>query len=262
MPRATGEETRGSGRQAEPVAASQPAAARTRSTWVQQALLEEGTITTLELVATAAPALLAAAGAGIQVLEVGARRTITSVAAPFVGALERCGPRRRRPSEQAARTGEEVQVTFPDEARPALSQAGVAAGIRSVWSLPLRAGDTVFGALTIYTSSPAPWTEPEAGRRLAQQAESIVGDAATGLRLQQTNDHLWRGLETRTTIGQAQGMLMTTEGVSAEQAFDLLTRTSQHSHRKLREVAAEVVARRSSPASIADTGPEEASRAS
>lgn len=229
---------------------------------MQQALGEDVTATALELVVTAAPALVGASGAGIQVMEAGVRRTITSVAAPFVTALERCGPRRRRPSEQAARTGEEVQVSFPDERRPDLSQAGVAAGIRSVWSLPLRAGEAVFGVLTIYAASPGPWTEGGAGRRLAQQAESIVAHAATRARLEEMNGHLWRAMETRTTIGQAQGVLMATEGVSAEQAFDLLTRASQRHHRKLREVAADVVARRSHLAPAAGAAPEEAPRAS
>lgn len=262
MPRAKGNETGGLDRQVEPERTPTPASPRQASTWVQQALLEDDTISALELVVTAAPALLDTGGAVIQVVEAGARRTITSAAAPFAAGLERCGPPRRRPSVQVARTGEEVQVSFPDERRPDLSEAGAAAGVRSVWSLPLRVGETVFGALTIYTASPGPWTEPGAGRRAAQQAESIVASAATRLRLEQMNGHLWRAMETRTTIGQAQGMLMATEGVSAEQAFDVLIRTSQDRHCKLREVAADIVARRSSPLPVADTVSGEAARAS
>ena len=45
----------------------------------------------------------------------------------------------------------------------------------------------------------------------------------------------------RTVIGQAQGLLMERLGLDAAQAFDYLRRVSQTSHRKLSDVADELV---------------------
>ena len=53
---------------------------------------------------------------------------------------------------------------------------------------------------------------------------------------------LRKALESRDIIGQAKGILMTRQRISAEEAFDILRRASQRSHMKLRDVAASVVA--------------------
>ena len=56
-------------------------------------------------------------------------------------------------------------------------------------------------------------------------------------------DHLKQALATRDVIGQAKGVLMATLGCTADEAFALLVKQSQHEHRKLAEVAAEIAAR-------------------
>jgi hypothetical protein len=50
-------------------------------------------------------------------------------------------------------------------------------------------------------------------------------------------------LVTRDVIGQAKGILMVTLRCSAEKAFALLTKQSQHENRKLHDIAAEIAAR-------------------
>jgi hypothetical protein len=55
--------------------------------------------------------------------------------------------------------------------------------------------------------------------------------------------HLRRALETRDVIGQAKGILMNRRGVSAEDAFDLLRRTSQDLNVKLATLAQTLVTR-------------------
>jgi len=54
-------------------------------------------------------------------------------------------------------------------------------------------------------------------------------------------DHLQTALISRELIGQAQGILMERERITAEQAFDLLRRSSQHLNRRLRDVAQELI---------------------
>ena len=48
-------------------------------------------------------------------------------------------------------------------------------------------------------------------------------------------------MDTRDLIGQAKGILMERFKLTGEQAFELLVQASQTTHRKLREVADELV---------------------
>ena len=50
-------------------------------------------------------------------------------------------------------------------------------------------------------------------------------------------------IESRDVIGQAKGVIMVSVGCTADEAFELLKRQSQHENRKLVEVAAEIAAR-------------------
>ncbi len=63
--------------------------------------------------------------------------------------------------------------------------------------------------------------------------------------------NLIEALRTRELVGQAQGILMERERITADQAFDVLRRASQHMNIKLREVAATLVETGESP----ETGP-------
>jgi hypothetical protein len=64
--------------------------------------------------------------------------------------------------------------------------------------------------------------------------------ALSALRRSDTAAHLSRALQTNREIGVAMGVLMTQHKITREQAFDLLRITSQHTHRKLSEIAADV----------------------
>ena len=60
-------------------------------------------------------------------------------------------------------------------------------------------------------------------------------------------DQLRRALETRTTIGVAVGIVMERYGLGQDRAFEALSRWSQESNRKLRDLAADLVAGRPLP---------------
>ncbi|WP_369800062.1 ANTAR domain-containing response regulator [Modestobacter sp. Leaf380] len=55
--------------------------------------------------------------------------------------------------------------------------------------------------------------------------------------------NLQAALQTRAGIEQAKGILMAVHGCSAEEAFAILSKESQDTNTKLREVAEQVVAR-------------------
>jgi GAF domain-containing protein len=150
------------------------------------------------------------------------------------------------PCLQAMREGLVVRVDdMAAETRwgpyPALAAE---AGVRSSLSLPLEVEGRSRGALNLYATRPAAFGEDDektAGRWASQAA----GALAVALRIADGDDRadqLLGGLDTRTVIGQAVGLVMARERCTAEQAFALLRVSSQRRNVKLRDVAAALVA--------------------
>lgn len=80
---------------------------------------------------------------------------------------------------------------------------------------------------------------------MARQAlDSAEERAADGKRAANLNE----ALRTRELIGQAQGILMERERITADQAFDVLRRASQKVNIKLRTVAETLVETGEAPA--------------
>jgi GAF domain-containing protein len=117
-------------------------------------------------------------------------------------------------------------------------------GVRSSLSLPLNVDGRSRGALNLYSTEPSafgPADEAVAARWAGQAA----GALAVALRIadgDEKAEQLRGGLDTRTVIGQAVGLLMAQERCTAEQAFALLKHSSQRRNVKLRDVAAGLVA--------------------
>lgn len=77
-----------------------------------------------------------------------------------------------------------------------------------------------------------------ARRKLDRQIETYLVDVEQSL-LEATvhESQLEEGLVTRTTIGQALGLLMAQEALTSEEAFDKLVQVSQNANIKLRDIA-------------------------
>ncbi len=103
--------------------------------------------------------------------------------------------------------------------------------IRSSLSLQLFTDEDSLGALNLYSPAPAAFAA------IRGEALAFAGQAAIAVRSAQTEENLRAALDTRNLIGQAQGILMERYRLTAEQAFNVLTRASQESNTKLREVA-------------------------
>jgi len=86
----------------------------------------------------------------------------------------------------------------------------------------------------------------EAGAIEGEHGEHDL-DGWSGDQLRQLVTQLREAAEARHTIGMAQGILMATEGITSEAAFDVLRRSSNRWNTKLRTVAAELVARYEQP---------------
>ena len=112
-------------------------------------------------------------------------------------------------------------------------------GIRSSLSLQLFTDpDSVvsLGALNLYSPQPRSF-DPDT----RAEAVALAAHAAIALQSAQTEAHLRSGMVTRTVIGQAEGILMERLKITADQAFGVLSRLSQQSNVKLRDVARNLV---------------------
>ena len=97
--------------------------------------------------------------------------------------------------------------------------------------------------------------EVELARRFAEQARILLANAQAFARSEERNEQLREALASRDVIGQAKGILMEREGVSADQAFDILRRASQRSNVKLRELSEQLTQQRQrTPKSSVPTG--------
>jgi GAF domain-containing protein len=112
-------------------------------------------------------------------------------------------------------------------------------GIRSSLSLQLFTDPenaVSLGALNLYSPQPRSF-DPDT----RAEAVALAAHAAIALQSAQTEAHLRSGMVTRTVIGQAEGILMERLKVTGDQAFALLTKLSQQSNVKLRDVARTLV---------------------
>jgi hypothetical protein len=147
------------------------------------------------------------------------------------------------PSVEAILMSQEVGVGVPTPRWPQFSEQAVLAGMLSVWSLPLTFAERTTGALNLYSAVGQPWstTTARAARRLGGQAAAVLANAVRLAGAELANHHRHHALEDGDLIGQAIGTLTAPHAITADQALDILRRVSQHSGRKLQEIAREVV---------------------
>lgn len=108
-------------------------------------------------------------------------------------------------------------------------------GVKSMLALRLFVEEDTMGALNLYSKN------TEAFDADAQVMATIfAAHAAVALRAALREEQFHEALASRDVIGQAKGMLMAREGITAEEAFETLRRGSQRLNIKLREVAERV----------------------
>jgi hypothetical protein len=126
---------------------------------------------------------------------------------------------------------------------PQFGPQAVAAGMRSVLAYRLFASTDTFGSLQLYARLPGAFnvTDRAQGLIFATHAGLALSLAQTHDEERGRSDNLQVALVSREIIGQAQGILMERERITAEQAFDVLRRASQELNIKLRDVAQDLV---------------------
>jgi hypothetical protein len=91
-------------------------------------------------------------------------------------------------------------------------------------------------ALNLYSCGPVAIDDPTI------EVAELFGESASGVvQRMRAVENLEAALESRTTIGQAIGIVMDREGVDERTAFATLVQRSQHTNAKLRDLAADIV---------------------
>jgi len=128
---------------------------------------------------------------------------------------------------------------------PEFAATAIAHGIHSTLSVPMLSGETSVGALNLYAPTEGAFgnADAETGRLFAAQAAVVLTNAQAywGARLK--SEQLQVALDGRQPIDLAKGIIMNALGCGPDEAFDVLVKQSQRENRKLRDVAAEIVAR-------------------
>jgi GAF domain-containing protein len=152
----------------------------------------------------------------------------------------------RGPCLDASRSG--ASLSLPDmavESRwPQWAARARQAGVNSSLSIGLPIHETVTGALNIYAAKPDTFDQDA-----IILAQTFAGYAAVALANAHLYDvtatlaqHMQEAMESRAVIEQAKGIIMGDRRCTAEEAFRIISKLSQDTNRKVRDVAAALVA--------------------
>jgi GAF domain-containing protein len=136
-----------------------------------------------------------------------------------------------------------IDDTTTDQRWPRWSAGVAEIGIRSVISVWLANGDQKpVGSLLVYSHRIHAFDDEDVAI-----ARILGAHAAIAVRRLRREEAIERAIDSRTLIGQAEGVIMAKYQVTADQAFAVLTRCSQAANRKLRDISSEVVRTRTLP---------------
>lgn len=130
-----------------------------------------------------------------------------------------------------------------DRRWPQWGPAAAAIGIHSAIGVRLASRGRGYGSLNIYADRPGAFKPAD-----ADIAEMLAAHATVAFAAAEKNHGLATALESRTIIGQAQGILMQKFDIDSDAAFEFLKRISQHENRRLFSVAEAIVVQRDSNA--------------
>jgi hypothetical protein len=119
---------------------------------------------------------------------------------------------------------------------PQYGPAAADLGVTSQMGVDIHRRGTNRAALNLYSRSRQPFVDA------VDTAEIFAAQACLMLGMSDTVTQLHAAMGNRKVIGQALGILMERYNLDEDRAFRFLTRTSQQANRKLRNVAAEIVA--------------------
>jgi GAF domain-containing protein len=193
----------------------------------------------------AVQAIPGADGAGLTLLEQDRADTIVATA-PFVTEVDDIQyGMNQGPCISAARDGQTiVSGSLGGDSRwPRFGGRVARLGVHSVVSLPLITPDGVVGAMNVYAHGKNVFDDraAELGQVFAVPAAIAVQNAHVLAQTRRLANRLQSALELRGVVDRAIGILMSRSGGTEHQALERLRALSQREHRKLAEVARQIV---------------------
>ncbi|WP_186355590.1 GAF and ANTAR domain-containing protein [Streptomonospora sp. PA3] len=143
------------------------------------------------------------------------------------------------PCLETARNGVswlQIEDVETDSRWPRFAHQARGLGVRSVLSCALDGPRGTLGALNLYAEAPGAFGG--ADREIALLFAAHAGALLSAAHLEVS---LRTAVDSRERIGIAMGILMERHRMTARQAFETLSRTSQETNTKLRELAARIV---------------------
>lgn len=180
--------------------------------------------------------------AGCAVLDAG-RTTVAGYTAAEVETTQHQWEQQQQPGPHAAAFHGQSEVVVDDLAAQSDGSFTPAGPYRSVLAAPLALGESVVAVVAVYAAKPQAF----AGLDLTelspflQQAAVAVRNVRDYTAAATLSEQLQDALTSRAVIEQAKGAIMASRRVGADEAFELLRRSSQRRNLKLRDVAQEVV---------------------
>jgi GAF domain-containing protein len=193
----------------------------------------------------AVQAIPGADGAGLTLLEQDRADTIVATA-PFVTEVDDIQyGMDQGPCISAAREGQTVMSGSlgGDSRWPRFGGRVARLGVHSVVSLPLITPDGVVGAMNVYAHGKNVFDDraAELGEIFAAPAAIAVHNAHVLAQTRRLANQLQSALEIRGIIDRAVGIVMSRSGITEHEALERLRSLSQQEHRKLAEVARQIV---------------------
>jgi GAF domain-containing protein len=149
------------------------------------------------------------------------------------------------PCMDAARAGQMLLVDdMRNEQRwPDYAHDAAAHGVLSSLSVPLPFQGATIGALNTYAGRPQflDDNDVEIAEEVAAWVGVAVGNAEAAARTMEDPNHLRTAMMSRAVIEQAKGILMERHKIKGDEAYTILTHTSQRTNTMLRDVADELV---------------------
>ena len=134
---------------------------------------------------------------------------------------------------------------------PDWTSRALQAGAHSSLSIGLPVQEAVTGALNLYSTEPHAFDDDAIAVAVAQTFASYASVAMANAYLYDAKttlaQHMEAALASRAVIEQAKGIIMGDRRCTADEAFAILTKLSQDTNRKLRDIAAALVARATTP---------------
>lgn len=116
-------------------------------------------------------------------------------------------------------------------------------GFKSSYSVPLAVEAEALGAMNVYGIKEFTDAAQQAAHKFASAVGVSVANVVAYEQARRLADQLQEAMQSRSIIDQAKGILMATRRCTADEAFESLRLASQHSNRKLRDIALELTQR-------------------